>query len=367
MRLLKATEADSERLKAFYNNSLLPGHIDFKVHRLGYFSDLYRSQTKNFVTYMLLNENEEIEAIASLLFKKGFIKGVEQNIGYATDLRVANSRKAVLNWSQYFLPVIEQERAVHNCNYIFTVIAQGQRQAYNAFIHPRTFRRNMPRYYLYRKFNVVGLHGWLPFSPQPLASLDCKKAAPDDFPRMAEYMATTARQQGLAFHDTPTDFLRNIEKNKNLDYWITLSSDGRIVGCMALWPLDFLQKYFAENLSPQATTAVDSLRFFSWLGMTRKLFGRDRKLNIRFLSQIHIDNPDVFNSMLKKIFSSLPRREFLVYPNFQGDLLTRPARTFITSSISCGLYCILAPYDPVPDFLKGGNLEAPPEIELPFL
>src|SRR5574340_155085 len=101
MRLVRATAADNDRLCEFFGASHVPGDVDLRLEREDFFLP-YRAQTDDFATYLLVNPEEQIEAMATLLFRPGYLGEEKQSIGYATDLRVANSRRAIMGWAQHF-------------------------------------------------------------------------------------------------------------------------------------------------------------------------------------------------------------------------------------------------------------------------
>lgn len=162
MRLCVAEEIDSAKLKEYFALSPQQGPIDLRAQRMGSFFDKYKLYSKDYVTYFLVDDEDQIQGLASITFAPGFINGKEEIIGYATDLRISSSRKAILSWSQHFLPILEKERAKRNCRYVFSVVARSQKTASNAFLRPRSNRRQLPRYHLYRKFSVIGIHGRMP-------------------------------------------------------------------------------------------------------------------------------------------------------------------------------------------------------------
>ena len=45
-----------------------------------------------------------------------------------------------------------KEREERNCKYIFSSIGSKRNQAQNALIRPRSTRRNLPRYHLFKKY-----------------------------------------------------------------------------------------------------------------------------------------------------------------------------------------------------------------------
>ena len=96
--LVEATEKDSDELKKYFSEAILPGPVDLSIHRQGSFFDQYRLRSDNFHTFTLRGPNGEIEGMASMMFSPMFINGEEQMVGYATDLRISPTRRAILGW-----------------------------------------------------------------------------------------------------------------------------------------------------------------------------------------------------------------------------------------------------------------------------
>ena len=125
MKLLQANESDNDRLRQFFSHTIWPGPVQLRFERRENFFTQYKNQSDDFVTLMLTDKTEtNILGMATLVFREGVLDGQNQIIGYATDLRVANSRRAVLQWSQHFLPVLEKELNARNCNYVFSVVSR---------------------------------------------------------------------------------------------------------------------------------------------------------------------------------------------------------------------------------------------------
>ena len=216
MKLVKATDLDNEQLLSFYANSEVQGSINLKLRRMFNFFNQYRLRSEDYVTYLLLNKKDQIEAMATLLYQQAWLQGEKQNICYATDLRVSKSRRAILQWSQHFLPVLEEEREKRNCKYSFSVLANSQRQAYNALIRPRNLRRQMPRYYQYRRFHLTSLHGLKPFHRPPLPGIQVQQATEMDMDALAEFITKSSRNKPLHYYHEPSDFKKAIERWRDL-------------------------------------------------------------------------------------------------------------------------------------------------------
>jgi hypothetical protein len=370
MKLIKADESDNERLLHFFTKSRIPGSIDLRFRRMFSFFNHYRIQSNDFVTYMLINRKDELEAIASLLYRPAWIMGEKQTIGYATDLRVSSSRRAVMEWSNHFLPILEDERAKRNCHYTFSVIAHSQRQAYNALIRPRNLRRQMPRYYQYRKFDLVSIHGLWPFHSNPLPDIKVRNAKPQDFGALAEYLVKKSAPRPLRFIDSVKDVESQLEAWRDLyieNFLLAEDINGNIIGCGAPWSPQQIQRVYALAYSPQLSNLKDVLKLLSWFNVAHPLPEEGQELPLRHLSFLNADNPDIFYSILYQAFLRTSKNEVLVYPHFHDHLMARPPKGFITSRKQYGMYCVLSPNDTVPSFLRPSPLAEPPAFETSWL
>ena len=108
MNLQVATPHDDEELKSFFNQQVIKGLYDYKVVRPNSFFDQYKLTTNDYQTYYLRDDDGSICALASILFRKTYLNHQEQMVGYVTDLRVSNSRKATLSWTKEFIPAFEK-------------------------------------------------------------------------------------------------------------------------------------------------------------------------------------------------------------------------------------------------------------------
>lgn len=370
MQLIKATSEDSDKLNQYFKDMVFPGPIDLYVHRQRDFFAPYRLQSDDFSTYYLSDKQGKPQAVATMIFKKGWIEGRPQTIGYATDLRVSRHREAILQWSQHFLPIAKEEKEKRDCQFIFSVVPQDHRQAYNAFIRPRHHKRQLPRYYLFRQFKIVTLHGLFPFAPKPLKSLVLRPAVENDRQDLMNYIADKKANKPISFAQSSSDVTKLIHRWKGLDiedFILALDSKDTIVGCTAPWrPID-IQKFYTRAYSAKGRTAQTIFNFLSHFGVTHSLPQAGEAIHPVYLTYLLTDNPDIFYSLLHHIFKKISKFEFLVYYDFAGHLITLPPRPFISSTIPCGLYCILSPDEVVPELLKPRPFRAPPDFEAAFL
>lgn len=368
MRLVRATVADNDRLCEFFNSTLIPGDVDLRLEREDFYLP-YRVQTDDFATYMLVNPEEKIEAIATLLFRPGYLGAEKQMLGYATDLRVSTSRRAIMGWAQHFLPLMEEEKQKRGCKYVFTVVAQSQRQAYNTFIRPRLTRRNLPRYHLLRAFRMVSVHGILPWAHRPLKTIFLRQGSDSDLELIADYLAKKRKESILHFSESGKDVLSGLDRWPGLipeNFILAFDYHRNLIGCVACWDSDHLQRIFVMDYHRRAKVLHDSLHGARLFRIGKRLPKTGRALHFAYLTHFCADNPDVFYSLLHAAHRTA-RGQFVMYAHYEGDLPFTPPRSMITASLKAGIYCIQEPGQLSPDFLSWSRLSTPPEFELPFI
>ena len=101
MKLVRATDLNNDQLIEYFENTILPGPIDFQLKRIFNFFNQYKIQTDDYVTYTLLNDDSEIEAMVSLIFRKGFID--------ASQLEALAQPFLKSGYGEYLLKIIDEK------------------------------------------------------------------------------------------------------------------------------------------------------------------------------------------------------------------------------------------------------------------
>ncbi|RME15187.1 MAG: hypothetical protein D6797_07130 [Bdellovibrio sp.] len=363
--------ADSSKLTEYFASTSLPGPVEIRIRRQKNFFAQYELQSDDYVTFFLEDEQtQEVKGLASLVFRKGWIQGQETTIGFGTDLRISSSRKAILQWSQLFLPAFEKELEKRNCKYVFSILGKQQRQAYNTFIRPRSRKRQLPRYYLYKRFHVVGLHGLFPFAPPPLPHIEVRPVQKEEHEKLLHYLLVMKHKKHFFFENSIEDILNQIHRWPGLkldQFIVAIDPDKNIIGCVCPWSPHYTQIIEPVSYGPLAQRLYETLQFLSILRIGRRLPKVHEPFYFKHLTHLYANNPDIFYSLLYFTFKqATTSKEFLVYPQFAGDLIALPPRPFISSKIQAGLYSILPPNMAPPHFLMPTPFLEPPDFEFAF-
>lgn len=368
MKVNIAKPSDSDRLTKFFSQSPLPGHLSIQLHRSHNYFNKYKLYSDDFVTYMMTDDHNEIHATATLAFMEAVLEGKEQTIGIATDLRIAKSRGSLLSWSNNFLPILLEEREKRNCQYFFSPIGRSRIEAFKTFIRPRSVSRNFPRYHLFRKFNVVTIHGQYPFSPAPLHTIDIEFAKQSELDALQNFIQRHQRKRPFYIIKKTFDLETYIQSWPGLSidqFLIVKDKKKNIIGCMALWDGRNIETIEAVTKSKRVKTFEQTLNGLSYFGLTHRLTqSKNNFLNQLQINFLYANNPDIFYSMLKRAYSMCPKTHFLSYLHYENQMTYMPPRSFISQTIPYNVYCLLAPNDPIPSFLKPSFLEYALDIDM---
>lgn len=371
MKLITAKDSDSDRLKAFFERMILPGAIDVSVRRPGSFFDQYHLLSNDFETLMLVDDADQIHGIATLIFREGMVLGEKQTWAFATDLRIAPTRKAIAQWAQFFLPILERIGYERNCRYVFSAVEHHENQAYNALVRPTSHaRRRLPRYLLANRFHVICLHGRVPFGSKPLASIRLKEVAASDLEPLCIYLNAQAHLKPLTTHFSPETLLHEIARWPGLtlaDFRIACDNRGTIRGVSALYDGRSVQQIVPTAYNGFAHTLHQTLQAASFTRLVRPTPSVNTIFPARFMTHLACDSGEIFHRLVDDAYSRLKPNELLTYLHFRGNWRTLPPASFIASSVPFGLYLILHPHAEAPPWAMRSIRTRPPDFEAAWL
>lgn len=371
MKLEIAAASDNLELIQFFKDFPISGLVDLKIDRNQDFFAPYKLQSEQYRTYLLKDEEEKIHAAASFIIRETATEGQRMRVATATDLRVSPNRRAILQWSNHFLPVLQKETEENQISSVFSAINLSDPTVLNTFIRPRNMKRAMPRYYLYRKFFLHTLHGRYPWAKKPLSALRIRQASEANADALAAYLIRRSQYRPFASIWDTQSFetkMNRLTGMKLSDFLIAFDPNENVVGCVAPWSPSGIQDLIPLSYSLRAHNFRQFLKFFWLLGMTRRLAkpvvstGFENKLQFRYLTNLFCDNEDIFESLLYTAFENVTPQEFLVYARVEQDYRLLPPETWISASLPYALYAVTPPENEVPAFVHP-SISLNPEIE----
>lgn len=360
-----ARPEDSWDLKQFFKEFTVGELIEFKIDRHDDFFLPYDIQSDQHVTYILRDpQNRSIQGAATFVIQNVWLGGKLRTIAVGRDLRITPNRQAILSWGQYFQPVLDEIKRAYDVDYFFSILNISEAKILNTFVRPRHLKRPWPRYHLFRRFNLVSLHGILPGTKNPLPHLRIRKADASLHDDLLYYILQKKKSKDLSTvydKSSAENFIARWEGLNLSDFYVALDSQNNIVGCVAPWSAARVQEYIPYKYNNVAHNFRQFLKFGKWLGWTKTLtkpvprLKREAPLNFRYLTGFQADNEDIFEALLWRVYHEVHPHEFLVYLQMRQDLHMRPPRGWVAARHPYGLYCLLPPEEDIPDFLHPSN------------
>lgn len=368
MKIFRANENDNKMLCDFFAEQMLSGNLQVKVKRNDFFSP-YKLLTNDYLTLYLKDRSGQTLATASLLFMKGFVNNEEQTIGFATDLRVSKSRQAIQKWSVFFIPEFYKEIKLRNCKYVFSALELYENETYNALVRPRNVRREIPRYFLFRRFDRVFIHGFWPNCPKPI-TLNFQHAWEEDIPAISKYIMQKSIRKPLMFPADEKKLAETLKSWPNFkisDFILARDKENKIVGCVAPFRLNNIQSYQVSSYPEPIREAVHAINGLSWLGLTTQLPKVGQSGNLIYLSHLHFDNADIFYALINQVYRQKNKNEIITYEYFHGQFESRPPVGTICSNLPYGLFSVLPEGQELPEFLRPNPFIPAPDFPSYFL
>ncbi|MBL7543711.1 MAG: hypothetical protein JNL11_07830 [Bdellovibrionaceae bacterium] len=360
MRLELAQMSHNEELLEFYGRFPLENYIQLKLDRGRDFFKYYNIQSDQFISYILRDDNLTILGHVCFQIENVLIDGKITRIAWARDLRISPERKAILHWAEHTKSVFDEIRKIFSVDYFMTSLNMNEIVALNTFIRPRAQKRFMPRYFLYRKFDLVTLHGQFPFTYPPDSKLKIRRGNPNQADQYLDYLLKKNQSYAFSVYTDREGLTEMLDRWSSLsweDFFIAFDSKDNIVGMMSSWSSAGVQDFIPLRYSLRAHNFRQFLKFgkmFSWSRTLTKPYHRikiEAALNFRSLNHIFVDHPDVFHSLLWKAFDEARDNEFLVYARDRKNINLKPPLGWISAEQTYGLYCTILPDEDVPSFL----------------
>lgn len=366
IKLRESNPLDSAALNDFFSSIPTEGKLSIKVRRQIDFFSFYQRLNLKFKNYIFESTKQsqvfaiptalnttpphivsEILGTASFLFQTRSLHNKAIKIALACDLRISNKRKAILNWSKFFLPKISELQQQESIDHFITAINLTESKAINAFLRPRQLHSHLPIYELINRFNLVSVHGFFPLSYNLHKNIKVQYASENDRPLLIEYILSKLKDYEFVPTEIQTD-LKDYISNSILysfsRFLIAKDPQGKIVGCTHPISSSLLQDYFPQAYDHQANNFRQFLKFASFLQFARTLTrpfsstNREQTLNFKILHFLFFDHPEVLKSLIHAAYFESQSNEFILYAYQTNQYAYRPPRGSLHSEIPFGLF-----------------------------
>ncbi len=347
MKLVKANEKDNQKLLNLFSSIPVDGAIEHILLRSNFFLK-YKMQSDDSETFMMIDEKDttNVHGVVTIIYKKAMIEDKIQTIGIALDLRISSDRRAKISWSKLIHDQFQISLKKRNCKYLFSLLEQTDSPAYNALVRPQPFRTKTAQYHLVKKVYFVGIYGKWPWGLKPVETIAISELnIKDHIDQIFDYIDHKRKLLKNYIHYTKQEFLDQVIQWQKLglkNFIVAQDNKSKIIGCLAPWDFNHIQTIQALSYRGDLAKTYANLEWSKILFRTKFLPPSGEILNFWYLSHLYVNNADIFFNLLSFAYDKLPKDSFIFYPSYRDSPITRPPKSFVSSSIPYGVFRIIS-------------------------
>ena len=361
IRLRRAAPADGPAMCELFARVPMETELALSIRRDPDFSALLRLQGEDWECWVA-EEEGRVEAMASLVFRDGYLGGEPRRVGYLGDLRLSPRVQGRHLLNRVYGPTLAASMESRGCVASLTAVIASNERALRALTVDNRRQRGMPRYTPLRHFRIRNVHLTIPRLPRRSA-FRVRRATESDVPALAAFLDYDARSRPFG------QPMPEAELRRRLGEWPGLSSEsfylaedrgGALAGCLAVW-----------DAAPVKRTVVAAYR----RGMRRVKRAYDLAARLlrfprlphpgeelRYLYATHqavpSADPAVLRALLERVYADHRRSGHVLISCFapEGDPMDAAFRGFQFTDLPARLFVVTPPgVEPPPECFAPGR------------
>jgi hypothetical protein len=319
-----AQSSDNDALLEFFHRTQMRGKaFDLFYDRSPDFFAFLHLHSQDFRVLIYENEHRQIQAVATFLFRLGWIDGKLQRVCYLGDLRIGFDRRVLAFWRKAYSEIISSRLHIQELSKVqafYTVLIMQNKQAQKSLLEAKRVQYRYDRVTDYHMVNVL-------FPKKIFLRTTAENLQSSD---LSELVRFYENNQGSCFADYlwPEEITQRLEKwpQFSIKNFLVVKKDQQILAATALW-------------SPSTFKKIKLSRPPWWW----RLLGRGEDLRIGYLSHLKFaknldpkERQDCFHQMLTKAWSQKQEFQILSYCSF--DQVPLEATGFFSQKIPMSIF-----------------------------
>jgi hypothetical protein len=348
IHLRRATDEDGAAMCELFARVPMETELALSIRRDPDFSALLRLQSADWECWVA-EEDGRVEAMASLVFRDGYLGGVPRRIGYLGDLRLSPAVQGRHLLNRVYGPTLTASMEARGCAASLTAVIASNERALRALAAQNRRQHGMPRYTPLCDFRIRNVHLALPRFRQGSA-FRVRRATEADIPTLSAFLDADARRRPFGQPMPEAELRRRLREWPGLridSFYLAEDGSGALVGCLATW-----------DAAPVKRTIVAAYRG----GMRRVKMGYDLAARLlrfprlpdpgqelRYLYATHqavpSGDPAVLRALLERVYADHRRGGYVLLSFFapDGDPLDAAFRGFRFTDLPARLFVVTPP------------------------
>lgn len=345
-----ARPEDDPALCRLFASVAMEGDLSLAVERTPEFFALYRIQGDPYRTYLAELEGE-IEGLATLIARPGWLEGQRQTVGYAGDLRLSPRVRGGFFLGRAYGPFLRQAFAGLGCEVAYTAILSSNRAAIRALVSRSPRFPEKPVYRPWRPYAITNLH--LTRRRRPRAcGVEVRTAGPDDLPAIAALLQRDhqGRPFGYAFDEALLRQRLRDWPGLTLERFYLAERGGRLVGVTAVWDPDPIKRFRVLAYKGRMRWIRRAFDLGALLLRYPRLPRPGQVLRYGYLTHVSVqdEDPALMGALLDRIYCDLRRSglHLLVGCLLEDDPLAPAWARYLTTPVAAQLFTVSLPGSP---------------------
>lgn len=355
-----ATPADGPRLCQLFAAITMESDLHLAVERDPDFFGLYDMQRAEPFPFVLVQRGE-IEGLALLSARDGWLGGERRRVGYAGDLRFTGKVRGGRILRRFFAPVLGDGARRLGADLFYTVIITSNRRAVAALTRRSERYPDVPIYTPFCDFRITNVQYTVRKRPRP-TGLEVRPAVDGDLPAIAALLGAEHRRAPFGYVVDEALLRQRLDRWPGLsvgDFYLAFDGSA-LVGVAATWDANAVKRYRVLAYRRSMRWIRLGFNAAATLGRFGKLPPAGGLMRYFYLTHVAVPSqrPEVMAALLDRIYAQNYGRGYHFFSAcvLQDDPLAPAYRRFRTTDLPATLYTLSLPGVPVPiDALRDGR------------
>nr|WP_295906206.1 hypothetical protein [uncultured Bdellovibrio sp.] len=356
-----ATEKDNQEILNFFSQTQIQGRgLNIAYDRAPDFFAFLKIHSPRVLVLIYRGVAGDIQGVATMLFRKGYVDGKVSEVCYLGDLRMGFDRKGAVLWRKIYGEFFARKNEIDqlkNVELFYTCLIDDNE------LSQRSLARNKKSGFAYHRV-----------CPYSMVTLMMKKPGLPASPTEYEVTEDPSLETLIDFYkknedSTTAGYLYSQEILERLKKWPQLSKkdflivrhEGRVVAACALWSPRECKRILLTRVPFHLRAVFSFLRVLSFgkfqfagelkvLYVTHLLF--DQKLS-------QDEKVKIFKEVLKEAWKVREKKgyHFLSFCDFKETSLKAAADSFITNDVAMAIHEVMGSEDETPASKKDYGFE----------
>ena len=350
--------SDNAQILKIFEGIPMKGDVTLTAERGPEFEALYDLQRGE--SYCVVREDEEsgeLDAIAALLIREGWLDGQKAKVGYLGDLRTAPTAQAARAVAKTYGALFDTVSEHSGCEVFLTSIMSSNERAINALVdrsNPK--RKAQPFYHEVKRFDTLTVHLAMPALPY-WSKYTVRTATQQDIPAIASFLAEDHAKRVMGYDFDNGEFEHRLATWPGFtldDTYLAFDKGGALVGVTTAWDAHPVKRYRVDAYQGGMKRTQQVMRFAGKALGTSALPEEGEAFRYVYLANlsIHNDDPAILRALTTRIHKDFRKRGYHFYslPLDKQDPLQPAMKGYAYSKLGFNLYAVSRAADPRTQF-----------------